>query len=159
MSFHLFWRVPVMGHLSGSSSRPHKNVTARGTPPGDSGLLRDSVALPLKSSSLLGSCCCKLESYIKLKKQRLHSQHSNRVGDALLAPGVPNEDFPWWILGPILGWKNWNQQRGSCHSLLFGLSYLQPSLLWLISVLCVKLQLLVKSAQSDENCWTFPIVK
>lgn len=67
MSFHLFWRVPVVGHFSGSSSRPYKNVTACVTPPGDSGLLGDSVALPLKSSSPLGSCCCTFESYIKLK--------------------------------------------------------------------------------------------
>lgn len=45
-----------------SSSRSYKNVTASVTPPDDSRLLEDCIALLPK-----WNCCCMFESYVKLK--------------------------------------------------------------------------------------------
>lgn len=104
--------------------------------------------LPPKWTSQLGSCCCIFDSCIKLKnfsktvRQCLCSQHPASVSAALLVPGVPNEGFPWRILSPILGRKIGvsNLEDVILYFLIW--INLLPSVHWLISVLCVKLQLL-----------------
>jgi len=70
------------------------------TPPDDSELLKDHVALPPRWNSQLGGCCSVFESYTKLKnvsKVVVSSVSAADIqpGSALLAWLLPDEGFPW----------------------------------------------------------------
>lgn len=146
MPFHFLLKGTSNGMFL--RQQPFRNVTASVTSPDDSRLPQHSTAFPPKWTSQLGRCCCIFDSCIKLKNfsktvhECLYSQHSARVTAALLVPGVPNEGFPWWILAPILG-RNIGVSNLEDAILCFLIWInLLPSVLWLLSALCVKLQLL-----------------